>query len=223
MGVSSRPWICLSSSSGMTFSALFQGLSSAAQNNCLGFFTDRSCGAVQVARELLGEAKVHESTRSGAEAKVLEFRQSLPEEPLVLLCGYFGILTANFLTNIQSAVVNTHPSLLPAFPGMDKKVHAKATESVAITGFTLHLVTEVLDGGPVLFQHPVWIDPDLDAEQNRLRVREAEQRYLPLLWEKLLQTDLNFKDSLKTSKELRSRLKLNQSQFSDCKKDTSND
>ncbi len=201
-----RPWICLSSSSGETFRALWRGLSSAAQTACLGFFSDRSCPALGVAAELLGSERVYACEKKDVEDRVLAFRKDQGNEPLVLLCGYFGILSPFFLKAVAAPVVNTHPSLLPSFPGLDKKVHARAAETVAVSGFTLHLVTEELDAGPILFQQPVWVDPRLDEEGNRKAVRAAEQGCLPLIWEKILQSDLTFADAGIKSKVLRARL-----------------
>lgn len=214
MGV--RPWICLSSSSGQTFRSLWQSLSPEIQASCQGFFTDRNCEATQVARELLGDQRVFTEAKKDIEARVLKFCADL-DEPLVLLCGYFGILTANFLNELRAPVVNTHPSLLPSFPGLDKKVHQQAVETVAVTGFTVHLVTEFVDGGTILFQHPVWVNPDLSVEGNRQVVRQAEQYYLPRVWEAIVRTTLNAQDIHLNAYDLRKKLGLNKSFFADQK------
>ncbi len=117
--------------------------------------------------------------------------------------GFFGILKDDFLRQLKLPVVNTHPSLLPAFPGLESKVHEKAARDVALTGFTVHLVNAVLDGGPILFQHPVWLDAKLSPKALRERVRKAEQTYLAPALEKILHSNISAEDSLKTSYEVR--------------------
>jgi folate-dependent phosphoribosylglycinamide formyltransferase PurN len=215
-----QPWVCFSSSSGETFRALYTQVPTKVRASLRGFFVDRECGAESVARELVGDTLVERFERKTFEAPVLErLRQLAGEVPggelCVFLCGYFGILSANFLEQCPGPIVNTHPSLLPSFPGLDQKVHRKAAESVAISGFTVHLVTEELDGGPVLFQHPVMLDASLEWEQNRARVRAAEQRYLPAMLEQTLRLQLKAQDRKCSSIELRRRLGFNLKTFGD--------
>jgi phosphoribosylglycinamide formyltransferase-1 len=202
-------WVCLSSSSGATFRSVYRALTPEARAGLRGFFVDRPCGALQVAREELADSgvaseRIQEFPRKEFEARYLEFatREGLIGLP-ILLCGFFGILSANFLANCGGAVVNTHPSLLPAFPGLDEKVHRKAQEEATLSGFSVHLVNEKLDGGPIVFQHPVALDPHATFEQNRDRVRAAEQRYLPLVWSRILLKNLSADDRHLSTRELR--------------------
>jgi phosphoribosylglycinamide formyltransferase 1 len=207
-----RPWACLSSSSGETFEALWTALSAEAKAECRLMIVDRDCMAHTVAERLLGKARVMLVDRKKVgpqnfEAEALKLLQAtLGPQGLVLLCGFFGILSSAFLESLGLAVVNTHPTLLPSFQGLDRKVHEQASQTVLVSGFTMHLVTEELDGGPILFQHPVFLDPVSSQEAHRQTVRQAEQKYLPLIFEDLLKTDLKFSDRKESGFELRNRL-----------------
>lgn len=205
-----RPWLLFSSSSGQTLRAVAAALSAEERAALKGVAVDRPCGAIEAAREAFGPSvPVVEFPRREFEAESLKWMASLGfRDGLILLCGFFAILKADFLDTCGSTVVNTHPSLLPAFPGKDEKVHEAANRDVAISGFSVHLVNETLDGGAILYQHPVALDPSLDTEANRARVRAAEQYWLPRVWSRLLRSGLEPADRHRSSLEVRRRLKL---------------
>jgi phosphoribosylglycinamide formyltransferase-1 len=94
---------------------------------------------------------------------------------LVVLAGYMHLLTKPFLDRFPGRVVNVHPSLLPAFPGMNA-VQAALDANVERTGVTIHLVDEGLDTGPVLRQEEVAVEPRETLEE---RIHEVEHRLLP--------------------------------------------
>ena len=201
-----RQWLLFSSSTGQTFRNFYLSLKSDSQAEIKGFFTDRPCAAATIARQVLDEAPVYELEKSKFEDFVLNWieKQEL-KDAVILLCGFFGILSADFLEKCPFPVFNTHPSLLPAFPGLDKKVQRQAWESVPVSGFTVHMVNATLDGGPIVFQQPVAMDPRWDEDQARDAVRDAEQRWLPIVWEHLLQTNISKEDVKLTSRELRAK------------------
>jgi phosphoribosylglycinamide formyltransferase-1 len=208
-----KPWVCLSSSSGETFRNVYSKLRPETQKSLIGFFVDRECKALDVARDILGNEKVFCFSRPNFEKEFLAQLRRLGFSPStndlkLFLCGFFGILSTDFLRVCPGPILNTHPSLLPAFPGLDEKVHKKAAEDVSVSGFSVHLVTEKLDGGPILFQHPVWMDPRLSWEQNRARVRVAEQKFLPSVLERYFASNLTSLDREKSSRELRKSLGL---------------
>jgi phosphoribosylglycinamide formyltransferase-1 len=95
----------------------------------------------------------------------------------VILAGFMRLLTPVFLNAFKDRVVNLHPSLLPAFPGVNAV--AQALEyGVKVTGCTVHLVTEGMDSGPVIAQRVVPILDD-DNEQGLLeRMHAAEHQLL---------------------------------------------
>lgn len=96
---------------------------------------------------------------------------------LVVLAGWMSILTAWFLDRFPDRVINLHPSLLPAFPGMHAIDEAHAW-GVRYTGVTVHFADPEVDGGPPILQEPVPVHPDDSVDELRLRVREVEHRIL---------------------------------------------
>jgi phosphoribosylglycinamide formyltransferase-1 len=97
---------------------------------------------------------------------------------LVVLAGFMRILTPAFVQHYQGRLLNIHPSLLPAFRGLD--THVRALEAGAREhGASVHFVTEELDGGPVIAQIAVPVHPGDTAEDLATRVLEAEHRLYP--------------------------------------------
>jgi formyltetrahydrofolate-dependent phosphoribosylglycinamide formyltransferase len=97
---------------------------------------------------------------------------------IVALAGYMRLLSSEFIRGWESRILNVHPSLLPAYKGLDTHRRALlAGEEYA--GCSVHVVTEDLDSGPVLARQPVRILPRDDAESLAARVLEAEHRLYP--------------------------------------------
>ncbi len=96
---------------------------------------------------------------------------------LVLMIGYMRIVSAAFVERWRGRLLNVHPSLLPAFGGlMNKSVHeAVLAAGVAETGCTIHQVTEVVDGGPIVLQKRCAVLPGDTAETLKERVQALEQ------------------------------------------------
>jgi phosphoribosylglycinamide formyltransferase 1 len=101
---------------------------------------------------------------------------------LVVCAGFMGVLGADFLARFPDRVLNLHPSLLPAFPGSNAIEDAYSAR-VAETGVTVHLVDEVLDGGPVVAQARLPVNYDETPEGLRARIHAAEHRLLPAVVE----------------------------------------
>jgi phosphoribosylglycinamide formyltransferase 1 len=97
---------------------------------------------------------------------------------IVVLAGYMQLLTPPFLDRYPDAVVNVHPSLLPAFPGAHA-VEEQLAAGVAESGATVHLVDEGVDSGTILAQEPVPVRPDDTPETLHARIKELEHRLLP--------------------------------------------
>ena len=94
---------------------------------------------------------------------------------LVVLAGYMHLLTPPFLDRFPERIVNVHPSLLPAFPGL-RAVEQALEAGVETTGVTVHVVDEGLDSGPILAQVPVPVEP---RETLETRIHAAEHSLLP--------------------------------------------
>lgn len=139
-------------------------------------------------------AKALERARdAGVEAQVLAHKEFASREAydaalvallrargvdLVVLAGFMRIVTPVLLEAFPDRVVNIHPSLLPAFPGLDAQQQAFAA-GVAVSGCTVHLVDGGMDTGPILAQAAVPVLANDDVEALRTRILAEEHRLLP--------------------------------------------
>jgi phosphoribosylglycinamide formyltransferase-1 len=94
---------------------------------------------------------------------------------LVCLAGFMRLLTAEFCRAFPLRILNIHPSLLPAFPGLDAQKQA-LDHGVKITGCTVHFVNELLDAGPIVLQAAVPVLDDDTVETLSARVLREEHR-----------------------------------------------
>ena len=97
---------------------------------------------------------------------------------LVALAGFMRVLTDGFVARYRGRLVNIHPSLLPAFPGLHTHRRALAA-GVRIHGCTAHFVTAALDGGPIIVQAAVPVLPGDNEERLAARVLAEEHRIYP--------------------------------------------
>ena len=104
-------------------------------------------------------------------AKMLEERRI----DLICLAGYMRLLTGGFVSQFSGRILNIHPSLLPAFPGLDAQYQA-LVHGVKVTGCTVHFVDENLDSGPILLQAPVPVLDDDTVETLSARILREEHR-----------------------------------------------
>jgi len=104
---------------------------------------------------------------------------------LVVLAGFMRILTPGFVERYAGRLLNVHPSLLPAFPGLD--THQRAIDAgCKVAGVTVHQVTAQLDHGPILAQAVVPVLPDDTAAALAARVQSQEHLIYPRAIERLL-------------------------------------
>jgi phosphoribosylglycinamide formyltransferase 1 len=115
--------------------------------------------------------------REEHEKEVLE---ALAPYRLDLLClaGYMRLLSPFFIRSFAGPILNIHPSLLPAFPGVDAQRQAWEY-GVKVSGATVHFVDEALDAGPIVLQEPVALREDDTLETLAGRILEAEHRLYP--------------------------------------------
>ena len=97
---------------------------------------------------------------------------------LVVLAGFMRILKPGFLQAFPGRIINLHPSLLPSFPGTDA-IGQAFRRGVKLTGCTVHYVTADVDGGPIIDQAAVRIEPGDTVEALAARVHAAEHALLP--------------------------------------------
>ena len=94
---------------------------------------------------------------------------------LVCLAGFMRLLSAGFIREFPDRILNIHPSLLPAFPGLDAQ-HQALAHGVKITGCTVHFVDEDLDAGPIVIQAAVPVLDDDTEETLSARILKQEHR-----------------------------------------------
>jgi phosphoribosylglycinamide formyltransferase-1 len=97
---------------------------------------------------------------------------------LVVLAGYMELLGAQFLERFASAVINVHPSLLPAFPGLEA-IEQALTYGVKVFGVTVHFVDAGVDSGPVIAQRAIELAGARDPEEVLAALRPLEHTLLP--------------------------------------------
>ena len=97
---------------------------------------------------------------------------------LVVLAGFMRVLTASFVERYAGRLLNIHPSLLPAFPGL--QTHRRALDAgVKVHGCTVHFVASEVDGGPIIGQAAVKVHADDSEDALAARVLEQEHQLLP--------------------------------------------
>ncbi len=97
---------------------------------------------------------------------------------LVCLAGFMRLVGTPLIEAFPNRILNIHPSLLPAFPGLDAQKQA-IDHGVKISGVTVHLVTAELDGGPIVVQRAVPVIPGDTADSLAARILEEEHRAYP--------------------------------------------
>jgi phosphoribosylglycinamide formyltransferase-1 len=118
------------------------------------------------------------ASRAGFEAALTKALEAAGTQ-LICLAGFMRLLTAGFVDHWRDRLINIHPSLLPAFPGLD--THARAlAEGVRFAGCTVHFVRAEMDHGPIIVQAAVPVLPGDDEHSLAARVLTAEHRAYPL-------------------------------------------
>ena len=100
------------------------------------------------------------------------------EPDLVVLAGYMQLLSPDFVGRFRNRVINIHPALLPAFPGIDA-VQQAIDHGSKITGVTVHFVDEGVDSGPIILQRPVPVAPSRDWDETEKAIHATEHALLP--------------------------------------------
>jgi len=137
-------------------------------------FADRACPAIDWAAEQGIETAL---IPGGDDATLAETLAAVAPD-VVVLAGYMRIVGPGVLAAFAGRILNTHPSLLPAFPGAHAVADALA-HGVTVTGCTVHLVDATLDGGPIVAQESVAVVPHDDEHTLHARIQHAEHRLLP--------------------------------------------
>jgi phosphoribosylglycinamide formyltransferase 1 len=156
--------------------------------------SDYPAEIVQVIANVEGAPALARAAAAGIATRLIEHRrfpdreqfdraldQALGEAGVELVClaGFMRLLTPGFVTRWRDRMINIHPSLLPAFPGL--RTHERALAAgVKISGCTVHYVREHTDTGPIIAQAAVPVLAGDTAQTLARRVLEAEHRLYPL-------------------------------------------
>lgn len=175
------PVVVLASGAGSLLSAL---LDAAAREDSpfqvVAVGVDRDCRAAELAAERgfpVISCRVGEHPDRAAWDQALTGQVAAFEPEWVVTAGFMKILGPSFLRRFAGRVVNSHPALLPAFPGAHAVTDA-LDYGVKITGTTVHLVDDGVDTGPVLAQEPVAVEPDDTVDSLHERIKSVERALL---------------------------------------------
>ncbi len=152
---------------------------------------DRPCRATDVAQTAGVAAELVERTSFGKDfdrlaytERVLDVLQGHDVE-LVVMAGFMTVLDKPVFDAFPGRIVNTHPSLLPAFPGAHA-VEEALTAGVKLTGCTVHVATLEVDAGPILAQEAVEVRSGDTVESLHERIKEVERRLYPATIKELM-------------------------------------
>lgn len=180
--VSAFRLVVLASGNGTNLQAILDRLHGQAGVEVVGVGSDKpTAGALQRARLAGVETAVFpradysdRTVRDEAIGNWIESRRA----DLVVLAGYMQLLSAPFVARFRNRVVNIHPALLPAFPGLDA-IGQALDAGVETTGVTVHFVDEGVDTGPVIAQREVPIPPGITREELEAAVHAVEHELYP--------------------------------------------
>jgi len=145
---------------------------------------DRPCGATSVADAAGVPAELVQRTSFGLDFDRAAYTEEVVDAlerhgvELVVMAGFGTILDKQIHDAYPGRILNTHPALLPAFPGWHAVEEALAA-GVKVTGCTVHLATLEVDSGPILAQEAVPVLDDDTAETLHQRIKEVEHRLYP--------------------------------------------
>ena len=114
------------------------------------------------------------ATKQAFEAAIIE-QLDLHHVELVLLAGFMRILSPQFINRFPARIMNIHPALLPAFPGLDAQQQA-LDYGVKVSGATVHFVDEGMDSGPIILQEAVPVEEDDNVASLSERILHLEHR-----------------------------------------------
>jgi phosphoribosylglycinamide formyltransferase 1 len=146
--------------------------------------TDRRCRAVEIATLAKVHAEIVERPSWGPDFDRLAYTHAVLSVleahaiDLVAMSGFMTVLDKPVFDAYEGRILNTHPSLLPAFRGY-RAVKDALAAGVKITGCTVHIATLEVDDGPILAQEAVPVLPGDDADRLQERIKDVERRLYP--------------------------------------------
>ncbi|WP_018024246.1 phosphoribosylglycinamide formyltransferase [Corynebacterium ulceribovis] len=170
--------VVLASGQGSLLQALLDNLDSAAVD-IIAVGSDKQCPAIERAEAAGRTAFVvpFDAADRPAWNRALAAAVAQHNPDLVVSAGFMRILAPEFLNEFPQRVINTHPALLPSFPGAHAVRDAMA-HGVKVTGSTIHVVDTGVDTGPILAQEAVVVENDDDEDSLHERIKIVERRLL---------------------------------------------
>ncbi len=171
--------VVLASGTGSLLQSLLEAAVGAYPARVVAVGTDRDCRAVEIAAAALPVFTVRLADYPDRDAwdSALTDATATHSPDLVVSAGFMRLLGPQFLSRFLGRIVNTHPALLPAFPGTHAVAEALAY-GVKVTGCTVHLVDAGTDTGPILAQQPVAVLDGDDEEILHERIKVVERQLL---------------------------------------------
>jgi phosphoribosylglycinamide formyltransferase 1 len=172
--------VVLASGTGSLLSSLLDAAVGDYPARVVAVGTDRDCAALEIAAAASVPTylvRLSDLPNRHAWDAALAQATAAHQPDLVVSAGFMKILGPQFLSQFLGRTVNTHPALLPAFPGAHAVAEALAY-GVKVTGCTVHLVDAGTDTGPILAQQPVPVLDDDDVPTLHERIKVVERRLL---------------------------------------------
>ena len=186
--------IVLASGSGSLFQALIDACAAGEIDaHIVALITDRECQAEE--RAAAENIPVHRVVQRDRESWDVELNQLLADlEPdLVVSAGFMKILGPRVVSTFEGDLINTHPALLPKFPGAHAVRDALAAHAT-VTGSTVHFVDEGMDTGAIIAQQEVAIEAGDDEESLHERIKVVERALLVDTVKQLLNGSVYYRD-----------------------------
>jgi len=174
--------VVLASGSGTNLQAILDSLHGRGEVEVVGVASDKAAArALERARSAGVETAVFAAAEYGdretRDAAVGDWVEGLAAD-LVVLAGYMQLLSAAFVQRFRNRVINIHPALLPAFPGLDA-IGQALEAGVGTTGVTVHFVDEGVDTGPAILQRELAVPPGRDRDELERAVHDLEHALYP--------------------------------------------
>jgi phosphoribosylglycinamide formyltransferase-1 len=174
--------VVLASGSGTNLQAILDTLHGREGIEVVGVGSDKPAArALERARAVGVETAVFPAAdfagRDARDAAMAEWIEARGAD-LVVLAGYMQLLSPAFVARFRNRVVNVHPALLPAFPGLDA-IGQALDAGVETTGVTVHFVDEGVDTGPTILQREVPVPPDRDRARLEEAIHAVEHELYP--------------------------------------------
>ena len=174
--------VVLASGSGTNLQAILDSLHGRGEVEVVGVASDKAAArALERARAAVVETAVFAAgeygDREARDGAIGDWVEGLAAD-LVVLAGYMQLLSAAFVQRFRNRVINIHPALLPAFPGLDA-IGQALEAGVGTTGVTVHFVDEGVDTGPAIMQRELAVPPGGERDELERAVHALEHELYP--------------------------------------------